>query len=129
MSGNEQDQLYINLIILAVVVAFAAYRWFSYLSGLKVLELLLQEYYEEEGNTILSISKLKMADKLKYGVAVSPFVSLYTSTFSYFSLKPECYYRLVETTDKTGKEFLRYVKLSFSGKNGLSVKEFDLYEF
>ena len=39
------------------------------------------------------------------------------------------YCRSVESTDETGKEYISYVEVSFSGREGPAIREFDVYEF
>lgn len=129
MTYFTSEEILTALTMLGIVAAVLLFQFYRRSSGLSVLEQLLREYYSEEGIEILSISKLKMADKLKYGILVSPFVSLYTSAFRFFLPSPESHYRLVETKDASGKEHLRYVEITFKSKTGMSVKEFDSYEF
>ncbi len=123
------DEALFEFAIIGVVVLFFIYRIYSRTTSLKAIEKLLNDYYNEQGIQVISISSLKTADKLKYGVPLNPYVSFYTSTFSFLQMGKEKFYRLVETKDKSGKEHLRYVEVSFSMNANMSVNEFETYEF
>ncbi len=117
------------IIIGGVVVLFFAYQMYLRFTSLKVIDGVLKKYYAEQDLRILSISKLSTAEKLKYGVPLNPFISLYTSSFRVFLSSAENYFRLVETQNRQGGEQLRYVEISFTTRNGISVNEFDSYNF
>jgi len=129
MENLLTDEQLLSLAILAVFMFLFAYKIYNRQSGLKSMEKLLNDYYAEKGFEILSISKLKTADKIKYGVPLQPYFSMYSSPFQIFKALDENYHRLVETKDSSGKEHLRYVEVKFILGKGMTVNEFDCYEF
>ncbi len=129
MEYFQSEELILVLSMAGVVVLILLYQYYNRYTGIKAMELLLREYYQEQNIELVSISKLKTADKLKYGVPINPVISLYTTPFKIFSALDETYHRMLETKDTSGKEHLRYVEITFSGKKGMLVNEFDSYEF
>ncbi|WP_372648043.1 hypothetical protein [Draconibacterium sp.] len=123
------EELLLVLSMAGVVVLFLLYQFYNRYTGIKALEQLLREYYQEQDIELVSISKLKMADKLKYGVPINPLVSFYSTPFKIFSALDETYHRMLETKDASGKEHLRYVEITFTGKKGMLVNEFATCEF
>ncbi len=123
-----ENNLYILLFII-VAIAFTIYQINHQAANLKAIDTFLTDYYNELGLEFLSSSPLKTADKLKYGVPMFSFISLYTSTFKIFSALDEKYYRVVETKEASGKEYIRYVEIILSTKELISINEFDCYEF
>ena len=123
------EEFLLPLIFIALAVVYFIYRIYSRTASLKAIEKLLKDYYNEQGIQVISISSLKTADKLKYGVPMNPYISFYYSTFSFLQAGNEKFYRLVETKDKSGKEHLRYVEVSFSGNTNMKVNEFESFEF
>nr|WP_320020536.1 hypothetical protein [uncultured Draconibacterium sp.] len=129
MEYFPSEELLLVLSMAGVVVLILLYQYFNRYTTLKSLEHLLREYYREQDLEVISISKLNSADKFKYGVPFNPLVSLYTSAFRFFIPQAETYHRIIETTDASGKEHIRYVEITFTGKKGMHVNEFDTYEF
>jgi len=129
MEYFPSEELLLPLALACVVVLILIYQYYNRYTGIKALEQLLREYYQEQDIELLSISKLKMADKLKYGVPVNPLISLYTTPFKIFSALDETFHRMLETKDASGKEHIRYVEITFTGKKGMHVNEFATYEF
>ncbi|WP_346862442.1 hypothetical protein [uncultured Draconibacterium sp.] len=123
------DERLLGIILACIVIILMLYKIYNRYSGLKAVELLLKEYYQEKGFQIISISKLKAADKIKYGVPFNPYISLYNSSFQIISALNEKYHRCVETSDYSGKEHIRYVEISFKSGKGMDINEFDTYEF
>lgn len=120
-----------NLITIILLLIFSAYLFIQvrgWWQNYQQLEDRLKEHYKEQGLEVLSISKLNMTERIKYGVPVSPFISLYQSSFGMFSVGNKTVCRSVETQSESGSEQIRYVEVSFTGK-GISVNEFDVYEF
>lgn len=113
----------------AVFAVFIFYKVYTRNIGLKAADQLLIDYYKAQNIRVISISSLKTADKLKYGVPLNPYVSFYHSPFQIFSALNENYHRCVETTDVSGKEHIRYVELCSKVGKDIEVKEFDTYEF
>ncbi len=85
------EELLLPLVFAALAVAFLVYRIYSRSAYLKLVENLLKEHYNEKEIEIISVSPLKTADKLKYGVPLNPYMSFYASTFSIFSAFNEIY--------------------------------------
>ncbi len=123
-----EEQL-LPLAIVAVFVVLFACKIYNREMGLRSMEKMLIDHYREQGIEIVSISKLKAADKIKYGVPFQPYISLYSSPFQIFKALDENYHRMVETKDTSGKEHLRYVEVKFILGKGMTVNEFDCYEF
>ena len=129
MEYFPSEELLIPLAMAGIVVVFLFYQFYNRYTGIKALEQLLQQYYQEQDIELLSISKLKAADKLKYGVPINPFISFYATPFKIFSALDESFHRMLETKNASGKEHIRYVEITFTGKKGMHVNEFDTYEF
>ncbi|MCK3685318.1 hypothetical protein [Maribellus sp. YY47] len=129
MDNFLSDEWLLIGTMFGVVVVVVFYQAYNRAMSLKSIEKMLIDHYREQGNEVVSISKLKAADKIKYGIPLNPFLSFYTSSFKLFSAPDESYHRIVETKDSSGKEYLRYVEVAFSGKRGITVNEFDCYEF
>ncbi len=123
-----EDWLFV-VVMVAAVALFLSYQVYNRYVSLKTVEQLLKDYYGESGIEVISISKLKVAQKLKYGVPLNPFISLYTSPLKIFSALDETICRSVETADASGKEHIRYVEINFTAGKGISVNEFETYEF
>lgn len=116
--------LWLIIVLVIFIIQFRGW-WLTY----RQLEELLMKYYEQKGLEVLSISKLKAYERVKYGVPMSPFISFYYSTFSLFRIKKKTICRSVETKNETGTEHIRYVEISFTGAGQISVNEFDVFEF
>ncbi|WP_321369499.1 hypothetical protein [uncultured Draconibacterium sp.] len=129
MQYFQSEELLLVLSMASIVVLFLLYQFYNRYTGIKALELLLRDYYREQDIELVSISKLKTADKLKYGVPLNPIISLYTTSFKIFTALDETYYRMLETKAASGKEHIRYVEITFTGKKGMHVNEFATYEF
>ncbi|MCY1720703.1 hypothetical protein OU798_10135 [Prolixibacteraceae bacterium Z1-6] len=129
MEYFPSEELLLPLLMAGAVVLFLLYKYYNRYTGIKAVELLLREYYQEQGIELVSISKLKTADKLKYGVPINPLISFYSTPFQIFSALDETYCRMLETKDASGKEHMRYVEITFTGKKGMHVNEFDTFEF
>lgn len=123
------EELLLPLVFAALAAVFLVYRIYTHSATLKVVERLLKAYYNDKGIEVITISPFKTVDKLKYGVPLNPYVSFYTSTFSFFTAGNERFYRMVETSDPAGHEHLRYVEISLLGNTEISVNEFETYEF
>ncbi len=114
----------------AVIVFYLAYQFYTQMSRIGEVNGIIEEHYRQKGIQILSISKLSMAERIKYGVPLSPYISFfYTTGFCFFGRSNDSVSRSVETVDASGKEHIRYVEVTFSGGNGPAVSEFDVYEF
>ncbi len=129
MEYFQSEELLLVLLMVAVGAIVVLYQAYNLAMSLKAIDKMLIDHYREQGNEVLSISKLKAADKIKYGVPLNPYLSFYTSSFKLFSTLNDSYHRIVETKDASGKEYLRYVEVQFRGKQGMTVNEFDSYEF
>ena len=124
----NEDWLFV-VVMVAAVALFLSYQVYNRYMSLKTVEQLLKDYYGELGIEVISISKLKVAEKLKYGVPLNSFVSFYTSPLKIFSALDESFCRTVETADASGKEHIRYVEINFTAGKGIKLNEFDTYEF
>lgn len=124
-----EEYYILGLVYLVVVVAFVIYRIYKQQKSAQFSDELIEEYYRDKGIQVTGISKLSAAERIKYGVPLNPFIKLYTSTFSMFSGSNESICRSVETIDESGAEHIRYVEVNFTGKNGITINEFEVYEF
>lgn len=119
---------WIDAFWVLAILLFLAYQVFNKLATAKTMDELLLNYYKERGLSITHISKLRVPERIKYGVPISPFIRFYTSTFSMLTFSNESYFRNIETVDISGKEHIRYVEVDLTNSS-LHVKEFDVYEF
>nr|WP_321409609.1 hypothetical protein [uncultured Carboxylicivirga sp.] len=121
--------VFLAIILIGVsVFLFIQSKQLNDSSGL--LEEYLKGYYRSKGLELLSISKMTMTDRVKYRIPVSPFVSLLNTGPSLFmSRQPIKIYRVLETSNEKGTEFLHYVEIIFLEGGDFSVSEFDSYEF
>ena len=124
-----EEEILLPITFALFFIGVSVYNYLRNSTNTKVIDVLLHEYFADQNLTILSISKIKTADKIKYGIPFNPLFSLYTTTFNYFLPSKENYYREVETIDENQNECLRYLEISFSSANGINVKEFDSYNF
>ena len=60
---------------------------------------------------------------------MAEYISFYYSTFSFFRVEKQSVCRSVESAYEAGKEYISYGEVSFSGGQGISANEFDVYEF
>jgi len=83
-----EENLYVLLFIGAAVV-FVVYLIYHEAANIKAIDAFLTDYYNELGLELLSSSSLKTADRIKYGVPLFSFISLYTSTVKIVSALDE----------------------------------------
>lgn len=123
------DELIFSIAFTVLFVGYLLYMVYSRQNKLKLVDGFIRDYYREKGYEVQGISKLNARERIKYGVPMSPYISFYQSPFSFGRMANQSVCRSVETADETGKEYISYVEVSFSGREGLSVNEFDVYEF
>jgi hypothetical protein len=129
MENLQTEELITAMAFVTLFVGYLAYQIHNRQNKLKLVDEEIRDFYLKKGRKVLSISKLSMAERLKYGVPMSPYISFYYSTFSFFRMENQSVCRSVESVDETSKEYISYVEVSFSGNDGMAVNEFEVYEF
>jgi|GEM_PF-4510920 len=117
------------ILIILAFAGFVIYEHYQRIGTVSYADELIREHYRNKGQQVLSISKLKISEKIKYGVPISPVIRLYVSPFSFLSGSKGSVCRSVETVGDSGKEYICYVEVSFTGRDATSINEFDCYEF
>ena len=123
------DELIFSIAFGSFVVGYLLYTVYNRQNKLKLVDAAIANFYREKGREVEGISKLNARERIKYGVPMSPYISFYQSPFSMMRMANQPVCRSVETTGESGKEYISYVEVSFSGREGMSVNEFDRYEF
>ncbi len=126
---NLPEEFLLPLAFAGLFVVVLIYQIYTRTSNLKLIEKLLKAYYAEKEIQVISISSLKVADKLKYGIPLNSYIGLTTSNLNFFKSGGERFYQIVETVEASGKEHIRYVEIFLTTSVSIAVKEFDIYEF
>jgi len=115
-----------SLVFIALVKLLVVYRTFQLSIGNKKLKQLIKHHYLEKRLTIISIDRLTLVEKLKYGVSMSIF-RFYQYYFGFITGKIE-YVRKIEVKDKNNSLILKYIELQIRNRKLISVNEFDKFE-
>ncbi|WP_423129823.1 hypothetical protein [Gaoshiqia sp. Z1-71] len=79
-------EFFLPIIFAAAIILYLVYSVYNRQNKLKLVDDEIRDFYAEKGRKVLSVSKLSMAERLKYGVPMSPYISFYYSTFSFFRI-------------------------------------------
>jgi len=120
----------LTIIMLSVMAIYALYFLWRHHKNLQLVNAYISRHYVDLGLEVLSVSKLKMADRIRYSVPFSPFLSFFQKQPSFITNNRDLsIFRLIETIDTKGIEHLRYVEIKLFRSGEFDLQEFDVYEF
>lgn len=116
----------IGFVIGGAVVLYIFIKTSKFYLGNKYISKFIVDYYTDLGMQTLSISRLNVTERIKYGVPISIFW-LYNYYFGFLSGKID-YVRKVEVSNND-KEYINYVELQVKNNEIISFKEFESFEY
>ncbi|MCU4175976.1 hypothetical protein [Carboxylicivirga sp. N1Y90] len=127
---GDQVNFYLIGISILVIFIYGYLQLKKHYTHLSLLDSFINEFYKDEGLSVLSISKYSFADRIKYGVPVSPFIGFVNTGTSFFMKRNAVnVFRIVELSNSNGKEYICYLEITFLSGDRFSLKEIDMYEF
>lgn len=122
-----------SLIVGLMFLLFGVYAFFQlriHIEGLKQMNKFLKDFYSEGDFKVTGVSKFNVRERLKYRIPISPFVSFFNTGTSFFSQSRSIkVFRIVETLNSEGKEFIFYLEITFLQDGLFDINEIDVYEF
>ncbi len=116
----------IGFVIGGAVVLYIFIKTSKFYLGNKYISKFIVDYYTDLGMQTLSISRLNVTERIKYGVPISIFW-LYNYYFGFLSGKI-IMLRKVEVSNND-KEYINYVELQVKNNEIISFKEFESFEY
>ena len=116
-----------SLIFLALAITFLIFKSVKYQKNDQNIIDFISKHYENEELSVEGISKLKIAEKIKYGVPLSSIFTPYYNSLGITDSK-RSYARKVELTDKEENTYTKYVELVIDNSGLISFNEFDSYD-
>ena len=87
----------------------------------------IANHYESENFIIDSISKLSLSDRIKYGVPIVNYFSLFGSVLFIFN-STTYHSRKVELIDENNNKSTKFIEIDLVNRNVVKYNEFDSYD-
>lgn len=118
----------VNNVISGLLLTFLIIKfYYTYITETQINSL-IKHHYENLNMNVVSIYKLNLTERIKYGVPINFLLRLYGYLFSFFSLKINPV-RKVELKDMNNNEQTKYVEMVVKKRKLILCKEFDSYDY
>jgi len=123
----ERNLKIISYVLSAFIMLYLAYNIYQLIISNARLIQIIKHHYSEKGQIVLTIERLSLNEKIRYGTPIS-IIRFYNYYFGLLTGKIE-YVRKIEVKGQNDSLTLKYIELQIRKKEVISIKEFDKYKF